>query len=117
MMQSQTKKDLFSDYEEEEETDFPEEEEIKKNFPDMSFKFSECNDQETFDPVLSNVLCDDKGTKKTEGKLETGILDSFGTIFECVQKCGGWDLDLFTRITSHSNQNAEAKKVKGRFRV
>ena len=50
-----------------------------------------------------------------EGRLKDGISESFDTCFQCLQKVGGMDMNLFRRITANSNAHARSKLVRNKF--
>ena len=62
------------------------------DFTNLVFEFEECRNNADINSGLTKPLTDANGNVKPEGRLKDGVADSFNTIFECVQKCGGMDM-------------------------
>ena len=107
--------DIFEEYEDDSMLEGTEETK-EKEFTKLDFNFEEsADDTGSFEEVLKNSLQDKKGNRKPSGELKEGVSGTFGTIFECVQKCGGLDIEIFRRITVNSNSYAEENVVRGQF--
>ena len=85
----------------------------------LIIKFEKNTDDLPFDPVLKTpLICKDKKGNdilEPEGKLKEGVSETFESCFECLQKVGGTDMNLFRRITANSNANARTKVVRNKF--
>ena len=90
--------------------------EIDEEFTKLGYNFSECTyDNDIFYLVLTNNLGNKKGDQEPNGSLKERGADTFSTIFECLQTCGGMDMQLFRRILADSNSHANEVTSKGKY--